>query len=200
MNSNHFASPQAQPLPTRARTLLAALTNNPTRRLPYRAEAAPVGSQGGYCSRCLLGVRVHGCLSIMSEKAPIVVVLVPAIVCWAQGSILLMGRCWCGVLSPAPSVFTARGGSRLAASEAVRITVAAGRWLCVSCSLQVELGTVLHSFRIVCRYPFLRCGGLGCCYCAPRTLTFIDLFTFQDCDVSSRLCAGCAYARGASRF
>ena len=29
MNSNHFASPQAQPLPTRARTLLAALTNNP---------------------------------------------------------------------------------------------------------------------------------------------------------------------------
>lgn len=29
MNSNHLASPQAQPLPTRARTLLAALTNNP---------------------------------------------------------------------------------------------------------------------------------------------------------------------------
>ena len=29
MNSNHFASPQAQPLPTCARTLLAALTNNP---------------------------------------------------------------------------------------------------------------------------------------------------------------------------
>jgi len=29
VNSNHLASPQAQPLPTRARTLLAALTNNP---------------------------------------------------------------------------------------------------------------------------------------------------------------------------
>ena len=29
MNSNHLASPQAQPLPTRARTLLAALTNDP---------------------------------------------------------------------------------------------------------------------------------------------------------------------------
>lgn len=159
-----------------------------------------MGSQSGYCSRCLLGVRVHGCLSIMSEKARIVVVLVPAIVCWARGSILLMGRCWCGVLSPAPSVFTARGVSRLAASEAVRITVAAGRWLCVFLLATGRIGHSVTQLPHSVPLPVPQVRGLGCCYCAPRTLTFIDLFTFQDCDVSSRLCAGCAYARGASRF
>ena len=112
----------------------------------------------------------------------------------ADGAVLVRGS------ASSTTCLYCLGVSWLAVSEAVRITVAAGHWLCVFLLATGRIGHSVTQLPHSVPLPVPQVRGLGCCYCAPRTLTFIDLFTFQDCDVSSRLCAGCAYARGASRF